>query len=355
MPSRWLRADLRGASPYVPGEQPRPDERIVKLNTNENPYPPPAAVVEAARAAAARLRRYPDPRSTALRAAAARVYGVGQGSVLAANGSDEALRMLFQAFVAAGEAVAYPVPSYSLYPVLTRAAGARAVEIPWHPDYRLPADALAAAGAKMILLTNPNAPSGTLVPVAEVEALAARVEALVVVDEAYVEFAPEGSSCAPNVSPRGRRPNLVVVRTLSKAASLAGLRAGFALAAPETIADLDLVRDSYNLDAVAQAAAEAAFDAWDEIRAGCARVAAERERLAAALRAEGFRVWPSASNFLLAERPGLAGERLCAELKRRGILIRCFPNPPGPVRITVGTPEETDILLGGIREVTKGA
>jgi histidinol-phosphate aminotransferase len=332
----------------VPGEQPAPGRRVVKLNTNENPYPPSPRVLEALGAALnERLRLYPDPEAHGLRARAAVVYGVPLDHVLAGNGSDECLALLMRAIVDPGDRVAFPVPTYSLYETLVAVQGGTAVRVPWPGDFALPAAALVEARARLTFLCNPNSPSGTLVPTALVEDLARRIEGVLVVDEAYVDFARESAMALVT-----RYPNVVVLRTFSKSFSLAGLRIGLAFGTPELLAGLRTVKDSYNLDRLALVAAEAALDDLDHMRANVARVRTTRVRLEKALAGLGFTVLPSEANFVLARRPGSDLGPLARALAARDILVRHFPAPEvrDALRITVGTDEEIDILLAALRE-----
>jgi histidinol-phosphate aminotransferase len=293
------------------------------------------------------LRLYPDPEAQGLRTRAAAVYGVPVDHVLAGNGSDECLALLVRALVDAGDRVAYPVPTYSLYDTLVAVQGGTAVRVPWPSDFALPA-ALVEARARLTFLCNPNSPSGTLVPTAIVEDLARRIEGVLVVDEAYVDFARE--SAMPLV---GRLPNVVVLRTFSKSFSLAGLRVGLAFGNPDLLAGLRTVKDSYNLDRLALVAAEAALDDLDHMRANVARVRTTRARLAKALADLGFSVLPSEANFVLARRPGADLAPLARALAERDILVRHFPTPDvrDALRITVGTDEEIDMLLAALREL----
>ena len=332
----------------MPGEQPGPGRRVVKLNTNENPYPPSPRVLEALAAAVnERLRLYPDPEAHGLRTRAAAVYGVPTDHVLAGNGSDECLALLVRALVDTGDRVAYPVPTYSLYDTLVAVQGGAAVRVPWAGDFALPAG-LVEARARLTFLCNPNSPSGTLVPTPVIEDLARRIDGVLVVDEAYVDFARE--SAMPLV---GRHPNVVVLRTFSKSFSLAGLRIGLAFGHPDLLAGLRTVKDSYNLDRLALVAAEAALDDLDHMRANVARVRTTRTRLAKALADQGFSVLPSEANFLLARRPGRDLAPLARALADRDILVRHFPTPEvrDALRITVGTDEEIDMLLAALREL----
>jgi histidinol-phosphate aminotransferase len=343
------RAVIEGMTGYTPGEQPGPGERVIKLNTNENPYPPSPKVLEAIRAVdGERLRRYPSPMSDGFRAAAARALGVTPEMILAGNGSDEILSLVVRAFIAPGEILAYPEPTYSLYPVLAEIGEVQVAEVPWGPGWALPVDALVTSGARAVFFANPNAPSGTLTPPARVRELAARFEGMVLVDEAYVDFA--GESCLALLADH---PNVVVTRTVSKGYSLAGLRFGWAVAAPATIAQLAKVKDSYNCDVLSIAAATAALEDQDHARGTWERVRAERTRLTAELGRRGWQVIPSAANFLLATCPGGDARALYAALKARGILVRFFDRPglTDKIRITIGTREQDDALLAALAEL----
>jgi len=329
----------------VPGEQPGPERRVVKLNTNENPYPPSPRVLGALAAAVNDgLRLYPDPEARGLRTRAAAVYGVPPEYVLAGNGSDECLALLVRALVDAGDRVAFPVPTYSLYETLVAVQGGTAVRVPWPSDFALPAE-LVDARARLTFLCNPNSPSGTLVPTARIEDLAQRIEGVLVVDEAYVDFARENAMALVL-----RYPNVVVLRTFSKSFSLAGLRIGLAFGHPDLLAGLRTVKDSYNLDRLALAAAEAALEDLDHVRANIARVRATRTRLASALTGLGFSVVPAEANNVFARRPGVDLAPLARVLAGRDILVRHFPTPEARdgLRITVGTDDEIDTLLAGL-------
>jgi histidinol-phosphate aminotransferase len=321
---------------------------VIKLNTNENPYPPSPLVLEAlTRAIDATLRLYPDPDATALRARAAAVYGVPADAILAGNGSDELIALVLRATVDPGDRVAFPVPTYSLYRTLVGAQGGTAVEVPFPDGFGVP-PALARAGARVTFLCNPNSPSGTLVPVAEVERLARAVAGLLVVDEAYVDFAREHA-----LGLVGRHDNVVVLRTFSKSFSLAGLRIGLAFATPELVAALRVVKDSYNLDRLAQVAAEAALGDLPAMEASVARIRRTRAALTAGLEGLGLTVLPSEANFVLACRPGVDLGPVAAALARRDILVRHFPTArlADALRISVGTDEEVAALLAALAEV----
>jgi histidinol-phosphate aminotransferase len=334
-------------SGYVPGEQPR-DRRYIKLNTNENPYPPSPRVLEALRTAATSdLRLYPDPEATELRQKAAEVYRVPVDGIIAGNGSDDLLTMLFRACVEQGDgSVAYPVPTYSLYDTLARIQGAAPRTIPYPADFAVPVDGLVDLGARLTLVCSPNSPSGTAAPLSAIEALARRAKGLVVVDEAYVDFGRE--SALPLLA---AHPNLAVLRTFSKSFSLAGMRIGLAFAHPDVICELNKVKDSYNLDRLSLVAARAALEDYAWMQANVAKVRAARDDLTADLHRLGFHVLPSEANFLFVRRPNLEGKVLYTKLREAGILVRHFATAElsGGVRVTVGTPEENAALVSALQ------
>ncbi|MEM8737369.1 MAG: aminotransferase class I/II-fold pyridoxal phosphate-dependent enzyme [Planctomycetota bacterium] len=366
----YERDNIRRLSAYVPGEQPGYREtanggfgQTIKLNTNENPYPPSPAVLEAVRGLSPEaLRLYPPADAAEFRAAAAEVHGLSPEHVIATNGGDELLRLLFTVYgvprdldrpSAGAGGIGVTDPSYSLYPVLAHIQDTpiTVIERPDTPDgsFALPeryADQLNRAGCRLACIVNPHAPSGRLEPLETLRALAADFKGLLVVDEAYADFAPH--SALPLLRDDGL-DNVVVLRSLSKGYALAGLRFGYGLAAPSTIATLDKARDSYNTDILSQAAATAALRDQDYARSTWERVIAERERLAAALRGRGFRVPESHSNFVLATVPpaGPDAPALYRHLKAHHVLIRYFDRPRlrDRLRISVGTPSQNDRLL----------
>jgi len=345
----YFRENIERMAGYVPGEQPAAGAKVVKLNTNENPYPPSPKALEVLRAVGEdALRRYPDPLATRFRAVVAEVLGVPVDWIIAGNGSDEVLTMILRAFVGPGDAVAYPMPTYVLYRTLTEIQDGRCVEAPYGDDYVLPADELAAAGAKLTLVATPNSPSGTAYGIEELDELAGRVPGVLVVDEAYVDFADATALDLVN-----RRDNVLVLRTLSKGYSLAGLRLGFGVAQPSLLEGLWKVKDSYNVDAIELAVGSAAFADQGHKIANAEKVKASRAKLAGALEALGFKVWPSQSNFLLARPPEGNAERIYRALKDRGILVRYFRQTAleDKLRITVGTDEQNSILVKALKSL----
>jgi histidinol-phosphate aminotransferase len=342
--SDYFRSNIAALAGYTPGEQPG-DDGIIKLNTNENPYPPSPRVYAALRNAInPALRLYPEPLSDTLRSTAARVYGVKAENILAGNGSDEILSILLCCFVAPGERVAFPVPTYSLYDTLVEIQDGVAARVDFPPDFSLPGS-LAEQRAALTFLCNPNAPSATLVSLAEIEKLARSVAGILVVDEAYVDFAAsEGASSLPLIR---RLPNLVVLRTFSKSFSLAGMRIGLAFASEEIIAGMMKVKDSYNLNRLSLVAANAALQDLPWMTRNARRIQRSRKKLSAALRRMGYFVYPSHANFVLARKRGENLKPVYEKLKRRGILVRYFDAPglQDCLRITVGAPKEVQALL----------
>ncbi|MCC6848143.1 MAG: histidinol-phosphate transaminase [Deltaproteobacteria bacterium] len=337
---------------YVPGEQPQ-GGRVVKLNTNENPYPPAPGAVEAARAAvSADLRLYPEPSARPLREEAARVYGVRPEQVLAGNGSDELLTMLMRAVVGPDDVVVYPEPTYSLYDTLVTIQEGRALTIPFPDDFTLP-PALFAAEGRLMMICNPNAPSGSLTPIATIGELARGFDGVVAVDEAYVDFAPPGSSALPLLA---GHDNVVVLRTFSKSFSLAGMRIGLLFGHADLLAEIAKVKDSYNLNRVAIAAGAAALGEVEWMERNVARITATRARLSERLAGLGYDVLPSAANFVLARRSGEDQAPVQAALRTRGVLVRHFATDRlrDALRISVGTEDETDRLLAELAAIRVG-
>jgi histidinol-phosphate aminotransferase len=334
---------VRALEGYAPGEQPT-DGRLVKLNTNENPYPCSPLVAEAVAREAGRLHLYPSPMADALRERAASVYGLRPSQVLAGNGSDELLAVVLRTCTEAGDRVAYPVPTYSLYRVLAQLAGVEAVEVRGDGS-PIPA-ALSTTGAKVTFLCTPNSPTGRALPLDAVAAFARAAEGLVVVDEAYVDF---GGASALSIL--AEHPNMVVTRTFSKSFSLAGLRLGLLFGHEDFLAELAKVKDSYNVSRLAIAAGVAALDDLAWMQSNVARVRATRARVAAALRLGGFPVEESAANFLWVDCTARGGGRAVYDLLRsRGVLVRWFGGEglAGHIRVSIGTDADMDRFLEGI-------
>ncbi|HEX8322967.1 MAG TPA: histidinol-phosphate transaminase [Tepidisphaeraceae bacterium] len=349
MAPTFVRQNVRAMHGYSPGEQPAMGERVIKLNTNENPFPPSPKVMQAIREVEPELlRRYPHPLADDFRRAAAKVLGVTPDMILAGNGSDDILTIATRTFIPPGGTLAFPSPTYSLYSILAGLEEASIAKVPWNDGWTLPIDALVATNANAIYLVNPNAPSGSIVPPSVVSDLANKFPRLLLVDEAYADFAD--TNCLDLVH---KHANVVISRSLSKSYSLAGLRFGYAVAHPTVIREMMKVKDSYNCDAIAIAAATAAVQDQDYARMTWDHVRSERTRLTTELTAHGFTVLPSQANFLLARVPGDGGGAMYDALKRMGILVRHFDSDElrAYIRITVGTTTENNALLGGIREL----
>lgn len=348
-----LRADLRGRAPYGAPQLDVP----VRLNTNENSFPLPAALVAdiaaAAGEAATTLNRYPDREATALRRELAAYLGQGltAAEVWAANGSNEILQQLLQAFGGPGRTALGFTPSYSMHPIIATATGTAWVDGHRAGDFTLRADHAADVVRRhapdVVFLCSPNNPTGTALGLDVVEAVAAEAPGMVVVDEAYAEFARAGSRSALTLLPG--RPRLVVTRTMSKAFGMAGLRVGYLAADPAVVDALHLVRLPYHLSALTQAAARAALAHVGELLATVEQVKAQRDRIVAAVAALGLETVPSDANFVLVGRFADAGAAWQALLDR-GVLVRDV-GLPGWLRVTAGTPEETGAFLAALAEI----
>jgi histidinol-phosphate aminotransferase len=348
--SRYWSAVVHGLTPYVPGEQPKL-ANLVKLNTNENPYGPSPKVIEAVRAEAAdTLRLYPDPNSDRLRAGIAAYHGVTPEQVFVGNGSDEVLAHAFMALLKHERPILFPDISYSFYPVYCGLYEITHRAIPLTESFEIRVDDYAVENGG-IIFPNPNAPTGRLLALGEIERLlAANPDSVVVIDEAYIDFG--GESAVPLVA---RHPQLLVTRTLSKSHALAGLRVGYAIGQPHLVEALKRVKDSFNsypLDRFAQAGALASIEDRAYFESICARVVATRTRLVNEMEALGFDVLPSAANFIFARHPAHDGATLAAALRERSIIVRHFRNPEriAPfLRITVGTDAQCDALVGALK------
>lgn len=331
--------------PYVPGEQPKMT-RLVKLNTNENPYgPSPKALAAMREQISDDLRLYPDPNCDLLKQAVADYYGVQTNQVFVGNGSDEVLAHAFQAFFQQGKPLLFPDISYSFYPVYCGLYGVEPKQIPLDEDFAINLDDYR-QGNGGIIFPNPNAPTGRLLPLKAIEQLLERnTDSLVLVDEAYIDFGGQSAIALVN-----QYPNLLVVQTLSKSRSLAGMRVGLAVGQPELIEALERIKNSFNsypLDRVALAGAAASFADREYFEQTCSKVIASREAMVSELTALGFEVLPSAANFVFARHPQQDAGELAAKLREQGIIVRHFRQPRIEqfLRITVGTDEQNAELI----------
>ncbi len=341
----YFRENIDRMDGYTPGEQPK-DMRYIKLNTNENPYPPSPAVAKALKSFCSdKLRLYPDPMACELRKTIADIFRLKQENIIVGNGSDDILTIATRAFAGEKKSIACFEPSYSLYPVLAELQDCRCIKIPLksNDDFSIPANsAEKAKSAKLFYIARPNAPTGTLFPIGEIRKICRKFKGIVFVDEAYADFADD--NCVGLLS---EFPNLIIGRTLSKSYSLAGLRLGYALASEKIIEGLMKVKDSYNVGTLVQAVATAALKDRKYFNETKKKICRTREYLAESLCRKGFTVCTSQSNFVFAAPPDNDGEGLYKRLKKNGILVRYFKGPVTGryVRITVGTDSEIKTLL----------
>jgi len=350
--SRYWSAVVHGLTPYVPGEQPKLAD-LVKLNTNENPYGPSPRVLDAVRAEADdTLRLYPDPNSDRLRSAIAAYHRVKADQVFVGNGSDEVLAHAFMALLKHDRSILFPDISYSFYPVYCGLYEISYRTIPLTESFEIKVDDYLMPNGGVIF-PNPNAPTGRLLPLAEIERLlAGNPDSVVVVDEAYIDFG--GKTAAGLVA---RYPQLLVTRTLSKSHALAGLRVGYAIGQEHLVEALNRVKDSFNsypLDRFAQAGALASIQDPGYFEEICSKVVATRTRLVASMAEMGFEVLPSSANFIFARHPVHDGAGLAAALRERNIIVRHFRKPAriSPfLRITVGTDEQCDALIAALKAI----
>ncbi|HEY9891469.1 MAG TPA: histidinol-phosphate transaminase [Candidatus Sericytochromatia bacterium] len=345
----YFRQNIDALSAYVPGEQPPSDAKVIKLNTNENPYPPAPAALQVLRELDGELlRRYPHPMARAFREAASLALGVPADWILVGNGSDDLLTMIMRACAEPGRRVVYPMPTYVLYRTLAQIQDAEVVEVPFHEDYSLPIEPLIKAQGAVTFIASPNSPSGTVAPVELLDKLATQLSGILVVDEAYVDFAD--SNALELVK---KYDNVIVLRTLSKGYSLAGLRLGFGIANPSLLEGLFKVKDSYNVDAIACAVGAAAIADQSYKENNAQKIKNSRSKMQEALQKLGFYVLPSQANFLLAQSPSGNAQSLYQTLKERGIFVRYFNQPrlADKLRITIGTPEQNEALLKVLAEI----
>ncbi len=344
----YFRKNIDAMQAYIPGEQPANDVRVIKLNTNENPYPPSPAVAELLRTFdPEQLRKYPHPLAQRFRESVAAALDVPADWVLPGNGSDDLITMIARACLGDGGRAAYATPTFEFYRTQADIQAAGPIEVPYPDDFALPIDALIAARTVLTFVSAPNSPSGTAFPVDSLRRLAEGVDGLLVIDEAYADFA-NGNA----MELVGERDNVVVLRTLSKGYSLAGLRLGYAVAQPTVLEGLLKVKDIYNVGVLPCMLGAVAMDDQTHKAANAEKVKASREELSAALTKLGWRVWPSQANFLLARPTDGDAAGVYRRLRDAGILVRYFASNPrlaDKLRITIGTDTENAALVDALQ------
>lgn len=349
--SRFLSARFAGLEAYTPGEQPQ-DMQYVKLNTNESPYPPsPEVFARINGEEIGKLQLYPDPEGKVLRQKLADLYGVTAENIFLSNGSDDILNFAFMAFCDETHGAMFPEISYGFYPVYADLYGVQAKQVPLQADFTISA-ADYCKNEAMVVIANPNAPTGLELPQNDIEKIIqSNSDHVVIIDEAYIDFG--GTSCVDLIH---KYDNLLVVQTFSKSRSMAGARLGFAIASKGIIEDLNKIKYStnpYNINRITLAAGEAAVDSNDYYMENCKKIAATRERTTKELREIGFTVLDSVANFIFAKSDAISGADLYAGLKKKGVLVRYFGKEKIKdfVRITIGTDEQMDILLEKTKEL----
>lgn len=344
----YFRPEIETIAGYVPGEQPQ-DGQFIKLNTNENPYQPSPEVAKAVEQAVRGLRKYPDPMAGEFRLRAAQLHGVDPDWILCGNGSDDILTIVTRTLVGQGQLLRLPYPSYILYKTLAELQGARAEEVHFNTDWSLPpAFAAPRDDLRLVFLATPNSPSGTMIPPDKVLEIAERLPCPLLVDEAYVDFAD--TNCMSLVAKCDR---IMVSRTLSKSYALAGLRFGYLVAQPHLIEQFVKLKDSYNCDSLAIAAATAAIGDQAWLADNRAKILATRRRLVAEMRNLGFVATDSQSNFVWNTHPTVPVRPIYERLKRDHILVR-YMNYPGwgdGLRISVGADQEIDTCLDKLKTI----
>lgn len=354
MPNNFCRDNIARLKPYIPGYQPENPSRVIKLNANENPYPPSPRVLEALRSHISEdLRLYPNSRSSMLRSQLARVYQMEDNQVFAANGSDETISLIFRTFADPGDLVVSPYPTYTFYQTAAEIHGIEYESIETGPDFQINLHDFLSVPAKLAFVANPNAQTGLLLSRREIDDFLSSFSGLLVLDETYVDFSGGAQSAGSLIQ---QHDNLLVLRTFSKSFSLCGIRVGYAFGSPRLIEALDKTKDSYNIAYLNQIAAVEALKDIDYMRENAARIAASRQWFGQALTGLGFQVIPSAGNFLLTRHPRIPSREIYQALQERLILVRWFDQPRlcDYVRISMGTDWQLEQVLSALREIISG-
>ncbi len=346
----YFKDNIDAMTAYVPGEQPKAGDGAVKMNTNENAYPPSPKVTEALREFNCdALQRYPDPMAREFSAVAAEVLGVPVEWILPGNGSDDIIVMISRACAGPGRRIVYPTPTFEFYFTQGAIEAAEVVEIPTDENFALPVDDIIQANGDVTFIANPNSPTGVTASIDDLRQLAGELDGLLVIDEAYADFAEVTA-----IALVSEFDNVIVLRTLSKGYSLAGLRLGFGVARSELLDGLMKTKAIYNVDAVSATLGAAAMRDQDYKNDCASRIIASRNKLAGDLEAIGFTVWDSQANFLMVRPPaGAEASDVCNNLKERMILVRYFDSKrlDDKLRITIGDEEQNKSLLNALKEI----
>lgn len=355
LPRNLTRNNISQLAPYIPGYQPENPELVLKLNANENPYPPSPKVLEALHYNINDvLRLYPNSRSTNLRRQLARVYEVDEAHVFAANGSDEIISLIFRTFVDQADLILSPYPTYTFYQTAAEIHAAQYRSIETDENFKVNLSEFVDYPAKIVFLANPNAQTGLLLPPGDIEAFLGAFNGLLVVDEAYIDFCSQPSSVYKLCT---RYDNLIVMRTFSKSYSLCGIRVGFAFGHPSLIQALDKTKDSYNIAYLNQVAAIAALEDYSYMEANAGRIKTSRENFQRSIKEMGFFFVPSDGNFVLLRHPRLPAKVVFESLKKEHILVRYFEQPrlQDYVRISIGTDSQLNRVLSALQTITAEA
>ncbi|MGE5397167.1 MAG: histidinol-phosphate transaminase [Chitinophagales bacterium] len=349
--TKFCKKNVSLLEPYIPGYQPSAGEEVLKLNSNENPYPPSQRVLEALKDHVSNsLRLYPNSRSIELRQKVADIYGVDQQQVFCANGSDEVISLIFRTFADENDYVLFSSPTYTFYKTAAEIHGIQHTFIESDDQFRINLGDFLVVPSKITFLANPNAHTGVLLPLKEIEEFIRKYPGLLVVDETYIDFADSNQSVYPLVA---KYNNLLVLRTFSKAFSLCGIRVGYAFGPPEIIEALDITKDSYNIAYLNQIAAYYALDDYQYMLNNAVRIKEDREWFKNELKKKGFNVLPSEGNFVLGCHAEFKAEKITESLKNQGILIRHINEPrlKEYIRISIGTHSQLERVLEALNDI----
>lgn len=346
---KFWNSNLKNLYPYLPGEQPKTDDQFIKLNTNENPYPPsPKVIKKLQELNPQNLAQYSDPNWSRLREALAVRYNIAKEQLFCGNGSDEILSLIFRAFLSSEDQIIIPYPNYSLYETLAQSYGISYLSIQSNDQFIISFDSLSQIQSKAIFFSNPNAPTGRYYDINLISDFCKTYNGLFILDEAYIDFG--GKSGIKLIS---QLDNLLITRTFSKSFSLAGLRFGYAFGSPSLVEGLMRIKDSYNLNTITQLLAYEAIQDYDTMRENVQKVMLNRDYLTNELKKLGFNVIPSKGNFVFVSHPNYPANQLFNTLKKKKILVRYFDRPriKDYLRITIGNKANLDKLIKTIGSI----